>query len=90
MVVARTTISENGQVVIPAEIRREAGIPPSTKFIIFHDEGNIMLRKVTNQLRDDMLIIDRIRKSEDDISKGRARTAKTTMSDEEIEKMLMR
>ena len=42
MEVAITKISQNGQVVIPSEIRKDAGIKPSAKFIVFNEDGNII------------------------------------------------
>ena len=88
--VALTKISENGQVVIPAEIRRDAGIKPSTKFIVFNEDGNIMLKQIKKEaLKEDMFLIERISKSEEDIKKGRFVKAESSMSDKEIDDLLM-
>lgn len=41
-----TTVSERGQVVIPAEARREMGLEPGTKLLIFgggHEGGPLTL-----------------------------------------------
>ena len=82
MEVAITKISQNGQVVIPSEIRKDADIKPSTKFIVFNEDGNIMLKQIKKEaLRDDMLLIDQIKK-------GRFVKADTRMSDEEIDDLL--
>ena len=89
MEVAITKISQNGQVVIPSEIRKDADIKPSTKFIVFNEVGNIMLKQIKKEaLRDDMLLIDKIRRSEKQIKKGRFVKADTRMSDEEIDDLL--
>ncbi len=89
MEVAITKISQNGQVVIPSEIRKDADIKPSTKFIVFNEDGNIMLKQIKKEaLRDDMLLIDKIRRSEKQIKKGRFVKADTRMSDEEIDDLL--
>ena len=42
-----TTVGERGQVVIPAEARRDFGITPSTKLLVFGSEGHggLMLTK---------------------------------------------
>lgn len=90
MEVAITKMSENGQVVIPAEIRKDAGIKPSTKFIVFNEDGNIMLKQIKKEaLREDMLLIEKIRRSEEQIKEGKFVKADTSMSDEEIDDLLM-
>jgi len=90
MEVAITKISENGQVVIPSEIRKDAGIKPSTKFLVFNEDGNIMLKQIKKEaLRDDMHLIEKIRKSEDEIKNGKFTKADTAMSDEQIDDLLM-
>ena len=89
MEVAITKISENGQVVIPSEIRKDARIKPSTKFIVFNEGGNIMLKQIKKEaLKEDMLLIERIIKSEEQIKEGKFVKADTTMSDEEIDDLL--
>ena len=90
MDVAITKMSENGQVVIPSEIRKDAGIKPSTKFIVFNEDGNIMLKQIKKEaLREDILLIESIRRSEDQIKGGRLVKADTSMSSEEIDDLLM-
>ncbi len=88
--VAITKMSQNGQVVIPSEIRKDAGIKPSTKFIIFNEDGNIMLKQIKKEaLREEMLLIEKIRRSEEQITEGKVVKADTTMKDEEIDDLLM-
>jgi len=90
MEVAITKMSENGQVVIPAEIRKDAGIKPSTKFIVFNEGGNIMLKQIKKEaLRDDMLLIEKIKGSEEQIKEGKFVKADISMADEEIDDLLM-
>lgn len=90
MEVAITKISKNGQVVIPAEVRKDAGIAPSAKFIVFNEGGNVMLKQIKKEaLRDDMLLIEKIRKSEEQIKAGQVVKADAGMSDEEIDDLLM-
>ncbi len=90
MEVAITKISENGQVVIPAEIRKDAGIKPLTKFIVFNEEGNIMLKPINKEaLREDMLLIEKIRKSEEQIKNGKFVKVDTSMNDEKIDDLLI-
>ena len=42
-----TTISEKGQVVIPRSIRKELGIKPKTKFLVY-GKGDIVIMKRLN------------------------------------------
>jgi AbrB family looped-hinge helix DNA binding protein len=89
MEISITKMSENGQVVIPAEVRRDAGIKPSAKFLVFNENGNIMLKQIKKEsLREDMLLLEKIRRSEKEIKKGRAVKADTSMRDDEIDDLL--
>lgn len=90
MEVAITKMSQNGQVVIPSEIRKDAGIKPSTKFIVFNEGGNILLKQIKKEsLRNDLKLIDSVRASEGDIERGRITKANTDMDDKEIDDLLM-
>jgi len=90
MEVSITKMSENGQIVIPSEIRRDANIKPSTQFLVFNQDGNVLLKRIRKEsLKDDVLLIDKIRRSEEEIKKGRVVKANTKMSDEEIDDLLM-
>jgi len=90
MEVALTKISRNGQVVIPSGVRRDAGIKPSTQFLVFNEDGNILLKQIKKEaLKSDMLLIDKIKRSEDEIKNGRFVKADTKMSDEEIDDLLI-
>lgn len=90
MEVAITKMSENGQVVIPAEIRKDAGIKPSTKFLVFNEGGNILLKIIQKEvLAKDMHLLEMIERSEKQIKAGKFIKADTSMSDEEIDDLLM-
>ena len=90
MEVSITKLSENGQVVIPAEIRKDAGIKPSTKFLVFNEGGNILLKMIRKEtLVRDIRLIEAIERSEEQISSGKAIKADNTMSNEEIDDLLM-
>ena len=90
MEVAITKMSENGQVVIPSEIRRDAGIEPATKFLVFNEGGNILLKMINKEaLARDFHLIESITKSEEQIKSGKSIRANTSMSDEEIDDLLM-
>ncbi|MGA2680188.1 MAG: AbrB/MazE/SpoVT family DNA-binding domain-containing protein [Candidatus Bathyarchaeia archaeon] len=41
-----TTISEKGQVVIPQSIRRELGIKPKTKFLVYGRGDTVIMKKL--------------------------------------------
>lgn len=90
MEVALTKISENGQVVIPAEIRKDAGIKPFTKFLVFNEGGNILLKMIRKEtLARDVHLLEMIERSEEQVRKGKFTKADNSMSDEEIDDLLM-
>jgi AbrB family looped-hinge helix DNA binding protein len=41
-----TTVSEKGQVVIPQSIRKELGIKPKTKFLVFGRGDTVIMKKL--------------------------------------------
>lgn len=89
MEVAITKMSQNGQVVIPSEVRKDAGVKPSTKFIVFNEDGNILLKQIKREtLKKDMELIEKIEKSEKQIKEGKVVIANTRMRDEEIDELL--
>ncbi len=90
MEISLTKLSPNGQVVIPSEIRKEAGLTPATKFLVFNEGGNILLKQIRiESLRKDMALIDKIQMTEEQIAKGKIVKTNTNMSDEEIDDLLM-
>jgi AbrB family looped-hinge helix DNA binding protein len=90
MDVAITKMSENGQVVIPAGVRKDAGVGPSTKFLVFNHGGNILLKQMRkDSLAKDIELIESINNSEDQIRKGKVIKANTKMADGEIDDLLM-
>ena len=90
MEISITKISKNGQLVIPSEIRKDAGIKPSTKFIVFNQEGSILLKQIRKEtLIKDMKLIEKIQTAEEQIKKGRSVKANTSMSDKEVDDLLM-
>ena len=90
MEVAITKISQNGQIVIPAEIRKDAGIKPATKFIVFNQDGNIMLKQIKQEsLRKDISLLEKISRSEEQVREGKYIKADSKMPDKEIDDLLM-
>jgi AbrB family looped-hinge helix DNA binding protein len=91
MEISITKMSDNGQVVIPAEIRRDAKIKPSTKFLVINEDGNILLKVLNKEeLAKDLHLLEKIERSEKQIKEGKAVKANTKMSDEEIDALLMK
>lgn len=90
MEVAITRLSQNGQVVIPSEVRKDAGLKPSTKFIVFNEGGNILLKQIRKEsLMKDIELIEKVHKSESQIREGKSIKADTSMGDEDIDDLLM-
>lgn len=71
-----TTISEKGQVVIPQSIRKELGIKPKNKFLVYGRGDTIIMKK---------LELPSIKQEWDDIFKLMDKKA-LKISDEEIQK----
>ncbi len=69
-----TTISEKGQVVIPRSIRKELGIKPKNKFLVYGRGDTIIMKK---------LELPSLKKEWDDIFKMMDKK-KLKTSDEEI------
>lgn len=60
MEIALTKLSPNGQVVIPSEIRKEAELKPGMKFIVFNQDGNILLKQIKSEnLSEDVRLIEK-------------------------------
>ena len=90
MEVSITKISQNGQIVIPSEVRKDAGIKPSTKFLVFNEGGNILLKQIRKKnLMKDIKLMEKIEESEEQIARGKYIKADTKMGDEEIDDLLM-
>ncbi len=91
MEIAITKMSTNGQVVIPAHIRKEANLDPATKFLIFNDGENIYLKKITQKaLKEQARLMEKITRSEKQIKEGKSITITPNMSDEEAYEALMK
>ncbi len=71
-----TTISEKGQVVIPQSIRKELGIKPKTKFLVYGRGDTVIMKKL--ELPD-------LKKEWDDIFKQMDKKG-LKLSDKEIQK----
>jgi len=71
-----TTISEKGQVVIPQSIRKELGIKPKNKFLVYGKGDTIIMKK---------LDLPSLKKEWDDIFKQMDKK-ELMLSEEEIQK----
>lgn len=71
-----TTISEKGQVVIPQSIRKELGIKPKTKFLVYGRGDTVIMKKL--ELPD-------LRKEWDEVFKQMDKK-ELKLSDKEIQK----
>jgi len=71
-----TTISEKGQVVIPQSIRKELGIKPKNKFLVYGRGDTIIMKK---------LELPSLKKEWEDIFEMMDKKA-LKISDEEIQK----
>ncbi len=43
-----TKLTSKGQIVIPQEIRKEAGIKSGERFLVYNDKDNVVLKKLEN------------------------------------------
>jgi AbrB family looped-hinge helix DNA binding protein len=43
------TVSEKGQLVIPAELRSELGITKGTRLVVSREEGRLILQPITSK-----------------------------------------
>lgn len=74
-----TTISEKGQVVIPHSIRKELGIKPKNKFLVYGKGDTIIMKKID---------LPDIKKEWDDIFKQMDKK-ELTLTDQEIQKEIL-
>jgi AbrB family looped-hinge helix DNA binding protein len=85
MEVAMTKISKNGQIVIPLEIRKEADIKPSTKFMVVSKGKNILLKRVTeDSFSEEMKLMKIIERAEKQIREGKVIEVNPDVSTEEF------
>ena len=83
---ATTTISQNGQVVIPAGIRKELKLEPKTKLLIMQEGENIVLKRAEPVYKKEFL--EAIAEAEADIAAGRTTRIPAGSTAEEIGRIL--
>ncbi len=75
MDIATTTISANGQIVIPAEIRRAANIAPATQFLVLHLGEHILLKALRPEtFREEQDLLGKLAESREQVRKGEVRS----------------
>lgn len=82
-------MSDNGQIVIPSEVRKEAKLRPKTKFLVINNGKDILLKQI-DEIQIAQELLKKIRKSEEEIKKGLSTTVKASMKEEEIDALLMK
>lgn len=91
MAIAITKMSRNGQIVIPAEVRQEAKVKPATQFLVFNNDGNITLKKVSEQqLKEEIEFMESLERSERQIKDGEYTEVDGNISFEEFDKLMTR
>ncbi len=75
-----TVMGERGQVVIPAELRKELGLKPKTKFLIKGSRGILILQKL--DLEQEKREMEMIWKEIDKAFKGRRKPSEKEILDE--------
>lgn len=65
MDVALSTLSANGQIVIPADIRRRLGLAEGTKFLIIEEGGNLVLKPLGQEVLEEEFasVLDRLHRA---------------------------
>ena len=90
MAINITRMSPNGQIVIPAEIRKAAKLKPATQFLVVSRGRDLLLKQVTEEeILHEFEVMDAIDEGEKAIDEGRYVEADTSMSFEEIDKLLI-
>ncbi len=85
-----TKMSPNGQIVIPAEIRKAAKLKPATQFLVVTRGNDLVLRPITeDEILHELELMESIDRAEEDFKAGRYVEADTSMSVEEIDELLM-
>jgi len=90
MTINLTKMSANGQVVIPADVRKLAKLKPSAQFLVVNKGSDIVLKHVTKEdILVDLDLAERIEKAEEDFKLSRYTKANSKMSTKEIDDLLM-
>ncbi|MGD0690043.1 MAG: AbrB/MazE/SpoVT family DNA-binding domain-containing protein [Candidatus Bathyarchaeia archaeon] len=80
MALELTRLSQKGQVVIPAQVRRKMGLKEGTKFLVVGLEDIIVLRKL--QLSEEKLKLKKL------LAEARSSAKTHGLSEKEIERLI--
>ncbi len=91
MEVAVTRMAQNGQVVIPMEVRKESGVKPNEKFIVYFNGQDILLKPIEkDKFLEEMELLTRIKIAEDEVKNGKVTIVNSKMSEKRIDRLLMK
>ena len=85
-----TRMSPNGQIVIPAEIRKSAKFDAKDRFLVISENDTIIIKKLTRtDFAKDLALLERIAEAEEQVRKGETITLPGHLSPRELDKRLM-
>ncbi|MBN1792551.1 hypothetical protein JW826_02610 [Candidatus Woesearchaeota archaeon] len=90
MELAITRMSANGQIVIPAEVRKIIGAKASTKFMVMNEGKDLYLKQMDEQrMKEELTFMKRLKRAENDVKNGRVTVVDTKMSFKEFDDIMM-
>jgi len=89
--IAITKMSANGQVVIPAEVRAEAHLKASEKFLVVFTGSELVLKPLREkEFLKEQELLKKIKLAEKQVSEGKKRIISAKQSSKEIDALLMK
>lgn len=90
MEVEFTRMSPNGQIVIPADIRKAGKFSAKDRFIVISENDTIIIKKLTRaDFVKDLALLEKIAEAEEQVRKGNVITLPGNLSAKELDKRLM-
>ncbi|HIH24892.1 TPA: AbrB/MazE/SpoVT family DNA-binding domain-containing protein [Candidatus Woesearchaeota archaeon] len=75
-----TRMSPNGQIVIPAQIRKSAKFDAKDRFLVISENDTIIIKKLTRaDFAKDLALLGRIAEAEEQVRKGETLTLPASM-----------
>lgn len=85
-----TRMSPNGQIVIPADIRKAAKFDTKDRFLVISEDNTVIIKKLTrSDFAKDLALLERIAEAEEQVRKGETITLPGHLSAKELDKRLM-
>ena len=85
-----TRMSANGQIVIPAAVRKLANIKPSAQFLVVNKGNDLVLKRVTDEeILHEFDLMERIDRAEDDFKAGRYVEVDSSMPFDMVDRLLL-